>query len=209
MSANFPQEMPKKRRKPVPVDEPAKKLIPLPDDLLPADPVPELYNHQFMNIAGRPQKLGPSEMARFCDELAKHGNRSRAARDVGVSTATIKGYENSNKVFSDAVQMAIESFAGDVEAELIRRAMEGITDYKLDNKGNVVLEIKKYSDRLLELLTKRHHAEYGERNTLDVNVKGGLLVLNAETENPDEWKNRHNENEKPAPTTIDVESSEA
>ena len=187
----------------------------MPDDLLPVDPIPALYNHQFMDIAGRPQRLGSHEMAKFCDELAKHGNRSRAARDVGVSSATIKRYENENKVFSDAIQMAIESFAGDVEAELIRRAMEGVTDYKLDNKGNIVLEIKKYSDRLLELLTKRHHAEYGDRSTLDVNVKGGLLVLNAEVENPDEWKNRHNqpENEQPnqesAPPTIDIESSEA
>lgn len=214
MSPTFPREMPK-RRKPPAIDAPRKVHTELPDTLPPVEPMPELYNHQFMDIAGRKQHLTTIDQANFCTELAKHGNKSRAALAIGHTPATIHRYQNDYKQFADGIQLAMEAFAGDVEAELIRRAVHGIDDVKLDNKGNIALTVKKFSDRLLELLTKRHHPEYGDRSTLDVNVKGGLLVLNAETDTPDEWKNRHNQPEPKrsqdaidTPAPIDVESSE-
>ena len=149
------------------------------------------YVDAFLPLVGSTLVFTPEKRSKFCDELAGCGNMARAAMACGVTTTTVRQHMQDDRTFADAVQLAKDAFASDVEAELVRRAMEGITDYKLDNKGNIVLKIKKYSDRLLELLIKKTNPEYADKSQLDVNVKGGLLVLTATKENADEWKERH------------------
>lgn len=46
-------------------------------------------------------------------------------------------------------------------------------------KGDCVGYVRKFSDRMLELQAKRYVPEYRDRSAVDVNVAGGVLVVNS------------------------------
>lgn len=104
-----------------------------------------------------------------------------------------------------------------------------VMDVALDEEGNVIYEdyedpktgeieqrpklipvvIRKFSDRLLELQAKRFESEYRDKQTIDLNTGGGVLVAPAEM-TPEEWIAREEEENKKRlapPMTIEGEAT--
>ena len=87
-------------------------------------------------------------------------------------------------------------YADSLTDEMHRRGVEGIQkavfhEGKRVDKGNVL----QYDSVLLQMLVKRHCPEFRERNVLDMNVSGGVLVVNAPDTDPEKWKARFNKDE--------------
>jgi hypothetical protein len=78
--------------------------------------------------------------------------------------------------FAQAWGDAIEQFHDSLEDVGRERAVDGVLSKVIeDNDGKVVGEIRRYSDRLLELLLKRRRPEIYDplRRILNVNRKSG------------------------------------
>lgn len=83
-------------------------------------------------------------------------------------------------------QEALELYREKISMVVHSRATNGWLE-PVFYKGTLAGHIRKFSDRLLELQAKRHVPEYRERGALDVNVSGGVLVVNSSDINKEKW----------------------
>lgn len=106
------------------------------------------------------------KLARFLEVWGTHGNKVRAARTAKVSLRTVNRHLKSDPVFAAAYQ-EIYDIGGDIiEAEMFRRAIEGVKEPVFQG-GKKVGTITKYSDSLLsKMASGRLKATYG--NTVEL-----------------------------------------
>lgn len=112
-----------------------------------------------------------------------------AARDVGyTSTAFLRKIKRDDEDFSEAWDEAIEAAGDLIEAEVYRRAVHGVME-PVYFKGKISGYILKYSDRLAELLLKRHRPEYRDRGLGgEMNINVGVAVMPSRAASDGEWE---------------------
>ena len=93
--------------------------------------------------------------ARFLVALETTGVVRVAAEASGVSRATLYRWREEDPEFATSWDRAIDSAADALEAEARRRGVEG-WDEPVFHQGVQVATIRRYSDRMLELLLKAH-----------------------------------------------------
>lgn len=113
-----------------------------------------------------------------------------------VANALNPDHSNYDPDFAVAVEAAKWEFTEGLERAAYERAVTGV-DEPVYYEGKVVGTVKRYSDRLLAMLLKKHDPEYRE-NKPGVNVaSGGVLVIQAKTDQtPEDWADEYN---KPKP----------
>lgn len=127
-------------------------------------------------MPGSHQPFTAERKAEFLEHFRASGLHHHAAEAVQVAGSTVHTHYKTDPAFREAYDQAKEYFADSVEKEALRRGMEGwIEKPVVDKDGNVVGQVHKYSDRLLELALKRHRPEYGEK--VDVRVSGGVILI--------------------------------
>lgn len=102
---------------------------------------------------------------RFLKALALSGNVTRAAREAGVRRAVMLARQAAEPDFAARMAEARDEAIDLLEAEARRRALDGVEEpiirggefLRLDD-GSIAV-IRRYSDRLLELLLKAHRPE--------------------------------------------------
>lgn len=136
-------------------------------------------------------KFGDAAKQKFIEIYRNTGRWNYSAEAAGVSGQTVKEHMKSDEEFRLAVEEAKALYADSIEKEIQRRGVEGWEEPVFNYKdGSVLGVVRKFSDRMLEMLAKRHIAEYRERTTGDVNV-GGVLVVNAPPLSAEEWSEKH------------------
>lgn len=148
-----------------------------------------------------PYKFRDEVRARFMKALAETGRIYHAADVAGVSVSYIYQRRKIDEVLDAEIEAAMGRYRDAVEAEIHRRAIEGVVekkyhqglpilDYELDENGAPVLDengkpkivgqamVRRYSDQLLLAHARKHIPEYNERRSMDVAVSGleGLLA---------------------------------
>ena len=124
-------------------------------------------------------RLTPGKVKTLLRELEKTGNLTAAAAKIDVTPQAIYKKMQTDKLLADAIEVARNKSARDIESELRRRGIEGVEEDVWHN-GEVVGTKVRYSDRLLELLAKGNIPKYGkleERFGVQVNI-GGDSVKN-------------------------------
>lgn len=124
-----------------------------------------------------PTRFTPDLRQKFLEILADTGRYAHAARDVGISAGHANSMRNPLHVsydpdFASACEDAMELYRDKVDQEVARRGVEG-WDEAVYGKDGYVGDVRKYSDRLLELHAKRHIREYGARLELSGQVGSG------------------------------------
>ena len=110
----------------------------------------------------------------FIRAFAITGIVTYSAEAAGIARNTHYDWMAEDKTYKLAVEDAAEQAADRVEAEILRRAIQGI-DKPIFYKGKVVKTIKEYSDLLLIFWAKATRP--GKfREQYDMNIKGGLNV---------------------------------
>jgi hypothetical protein len=160
------------------------------------------------NVTPKPingTKMTPENKRLYCQRLAETGMRTVACGFIGVRQNTVMNHIAADPDFAQAVEDAMACFRDKLEAEAIRRAYGGheklvlfkgelIVDPRkpMDDEGNPnYLTEKVFSDRLMELVLKRHIPEYRERSTIDANISGGVLVIPSTAASPASWEEEH------------------
>jgi predicted HTH domain antitoxin len=125
--------------------------------------------------------------SRFVELLASYGVKHKCAKAVGVCAYTVTLHEKKDQEFAEAVELAMEVFRDSIEETIIDRAIHGWRE-PMVSAGHIVGYVTKFDNRLLELLAKRHIHAYRDKQQLDVNVSGGVLVAPAPAQSVEEWR---------------------
>jgi hypothetical protein len=124
-------------------------------------------------------KLTPAVKELYCKELARTGLHLRSCEVIGISTQTISVHRRTDAQFDEACIQALQQHRELIEAEIKRRAIDGVEEpvYGKGNDSGVPIgHIRRYSDQLLALYAKRHIKEYRDSIKADQRVTGSLEV---------------------------------
>lgn len=122
-----------------------------------------------------PTKLTKAKLEAYLDELAETGLLVKSADALGLHPHTVWERRKADPDFQLCVDMALERYADKLRAEVHRRGVEGWVERGLfDKDGNHLGDVRKFSDRLLELHAKRLDPSYRENIKVDASVDGKL-----------------------------------
>ena len=96
-----------------------------------------------------------------------------------MSQNCVRNHLNNDPAFAEAYEEAYTYFKDALEAEMLRRAVQGWKEPVVGgkDKDEVVTHVQKFDSQLLQLALKRHIPEYREKYQVDANVSGGVLVV--------------------------------
>lgn len=124
-----------------------------------------------------PDKWGPEMQDAFCDELAKHGVIIGACDAVGISYCWMNQTRKKDSDFDDKVKESLKRYHLALRKAAHQRAVDGIVERPIvDGEGNIIGEVRKFSDSLLLALLKRTDEGFKERVSLDGKVKTDSTV---------------------------------
>lgn len=136
----------------------------------------------------------------FLTTFADTGRVMQSAAEAGICDQTVRELAKRDKDFAIAYEAARQFYCEKIEKEIHRRAIDGWEDWK--TVAGVAQKVTRFSDRLLELLAKRHIPEYRD-SQVDINVnQGGVLVVGAPAKDTREWTDRYGNAQSPDPIDI-------
>ena len=145
--------------------------------------LPDNRTKTFMNksvVAQR--KFDDKAAARFLAFYATTGRKAASANAAGITYGCVRYWEVNDDNFGELVLDAHQCWLESLEREAFRRGVEGVLEPVVAGKDpEIVTYVRKYSDKLLELLMRKADPTgYGNRGTdVNVNVKTGVLVAPA------------------------------
>ena len=148
----------------------------------------------------------------YLNELRTHGQKHLAAEAAGVSQGIVQAYKKNSdpdKTFTQAEALCLalrsESLVRRLESEFV----DGLMEPKIDKEGNLIywnkptgklnpdgtdvtirvpLFIRKVESAARLRVLERHDPAYREHKEVDVNSKGGVLVVPAPASNLADWE---------------------
>jgi len=133
----------------------------------------------------------PEILERFLSLVETTGLICLPALEVGLSYRTINQLMRRVPEFGAAVEEAQEAYADRLEEKALR---VGDPDRgwlePVYHKGDVVGQVRRFSERMMELTLKKHRPEYRDKLSIDATVKGGVLLVSATASSPEEWRKK-------------------
>lgn len=119
-----------------------------------------------------------TELQTYLDELAVHGNVSKAARAAGMRLKTVLQYRKADEQFAEAEELAQQEAADALEWAARERAVNGVEEQRYDKDGNLIATRTVYSDSLLTLLLKGAKPDkYADRSKSEISNPDGSMQL--------------------------------
>lgn len=134
-------------------------------------------------------RFGPEAQARFLLSVARTGQLTASAVAVGVARDTVRLLRKADKAFDEQVEQALDQYRDWIDAEIRRRGVEGVVE-PIFYQGHLVGWIQKFSDQLAIAHAKAHDPRYRDRASVDVTMKGGVMVVPSAPTNPADWQTR-------------------
>ena len=136
-------------------------------------------------------ELGKKKRKMFLEILSQTGRVTEAARAVGyTSTNYLHTLRREDETFAEQWDAAIQAAKDVLEAEAIRRGVDGVMEPTY-YKGEVVGYTLKYSDTLLMFVLKKLDPSYRDTGGAGgVNVNFGVAIMPMQAKDDDAWENR-------------------
>lgn len=122
----------------------------------------------------KPKKLTLKAMEDFCIVLSQTGSVTQAADHIGVSRPRLYEKKKEDPWFSEQWDEARERAGDALKTEARRRAL-GWDEERFDADGNVYT-IRKYSDKMLELMLKAVYP-YEFRDRVDPTANAQTIII--------------------------------
>lgn len=103
--------------------------------------------------------------ATFLSVFRQTANVSEAARAAAIARRTAYDWRDADPDFAAAWAEAEQEAVDRIEREALRRAVEG-WDEPVWHQGQQCGVVRKYSDRMLEILLKGHRPKFSERHVI-------------------------------------------
>lgn len=105
---------------------------------------------------------------KFLHELAESGSVTKAAKAADVARQTVYEWREADAAFAAAWDQAIEIATDALEEEARRRAKDGWEEPVFTKDGENCGTIRRYSDRLMEVLLRAHRPQkFREKVTVE------------------------------------------
>lgn len=149
--------------------------------------------------------LTPKHVETYLETLRETGRKYDSAAAAGMSFAWIRKLRRDPE-FCEWEEESMEAYRDSIQKEAHRRAVTGWDEPIIGgkDKDTVVTTVRRYSDRLLELLLKRHIPEFREKWEGEVKVTGGVLVAPVSPATTDDWMKKYGGPQLPAEPGRDI-----
>lgn len=159
----------------------------------------------------RATKFDDDRRSIFLEHLSKTGRWYESAKAADISYQCVRDTMAGDDYFTELTKLAEGEYKNMLHAEAQRRAVEG-TEEPVFYEGEIVGHKLKFSDRLLEIMLKRHDPAFRDNLTvsggIDIQV-GVLAVTGGGTKKTDEeWAEQHG-GEKSERESLPMVDSEA
>lgn len=134
--------------------------------------------------------IEPEQAAKLFEELAHTGRVAQSCKAVGVSKTRVQEQKGNDPDFAAKYQEALELYSEKLEQEAERRGHDGV-DEPVYHKGEIQGTVKRFSDRLLELLMKKNNPQFRESVKVDAAISGGVLLVTSPEKDPEKWRQKH------------------
>lgn len=138
-------------------------------------------------------KFDDEAKARFLAVYARWGRMGEAASAAGVSSQTVRKALEEDEDFAEAMLIQEEEYKEKLIAHHQDLVFNGVEKNRYDKDGNLIETSRDYPIRLIELELKKHDKAYRDKQELEINHKGGVLVAPAEVGSVDDWEKRFGE----------------
>lgn len=155
-------------------------------------PVYRRYTDAVEKVRKGHVEFTPDRKDQFLTAFAETGLQALSAQLAGVSVQTIVNHRKNDKIFAEAYDDAHGQYCDSLVHEMARRGQYGIDEPLVFQGKKTGHYIRRYSDRLLERLAEAKVPGFGRKTEVDVNVKGGVLLIPASAPDPEEWEQRYN-----------------
>jgi hypothetical protein len=135
-------------------------------------------------------KFDDAAKAVFLEEYRKWGRMGESSAAAGVSPQCVREHMEKDDDFAKAVLVCEEEYKDKLIGHHQDLVFNGTVKQTFDRNGNLVSEETIYPIRLIELELKKHDSGYREKQEMNVNHSGGVLVAPAEMESIDDWQKR-------------------
>lgn len=148
----------------------------------------------------------------FLEEVRRTGLIATSARAIGTNSLRIKSECEIDKEFAVEFQEALLGYAESTQAELHRRAVDGVKE-TVYFQGSPCGEKTNYSDALLTTLVKAKSSEFREKIAVDTTIHGGVLLTLPPAKSQEAWLESTKPAQLPAPENkendiIDIPTSD-
>jgi len=126
----------------------------------------------------------------FLREFAKWGRMGEAAAAAGVGTLTVRRHMEEDEEFAEAFLMQEQEYQDKLIGHHQNLLFNGTKKKSYDRNGNLVSEETIYPIRLIELELKKHDKGYRDKQEVEINHTGGVMVVPAEMADVDDWEKR-------------------
>lgn len=158
------------------------------DRLLPVPAVIDQEHWDLLRLAGT---LDEKRKHIFLRVLAETGSSKLACQSAGYrNMAAINRALKNDAAFAEAYDEAVAAAGEFIEAEAVRRGMQGVKK-AVYYKGNIVGYETVYSDSILALLLKASKPDkYADRSKQEasLNVRIGIAVVPGTVKNAKDWE---------------------
>lgn len=149
------------------------------------NPVADTTNWRRQLMVSR-LKFDDEQKEIYLRELAEHGRKGDASKAAGVSLQCTRNHIKNDPDFAEAALQAEEQYRDKIVGHAGKLLYEGIEVKRYNKDGDLIEERRDYPIRLIELELKRVEPGYRDKQTIDVNSGGGVLVAPADM-TPAEW----------------------
>ena len=122
----------------------------------------------------------------FLKEYAQHGQKRKAADAAGVVVQTVRNHVENDSDFALMCEEAYETYRDRVVTHHQSLLLEGTTRRRWTAKGDLIEEIQEYPIPLILAELKRVDPQYRDKQTIDLNTSGGVMVAPAD-QSPEQW----------------------
>jgi len=129
--------------------------------------------------AQRKHRIKFDDMAkkRYLEALKETGRKWFAEQAAGVARSTVETHLENDPEFADAFEDAIAEYSAPKIVQIEKEACEGHEDKYYDAEGNLVRERRVFETRLREKFLERYEHEYRQKSEVDVNARGGCVII--------------------------------
>lgn len=143
------------------------------------------------------QRMTDEQKGEFLVRYSEWGRLAESAAYAGVSPGTIKKELAEDTDFSDAFLLAEAAYKDRLISHHQNLLFNGTQKDSYDRNGNLVSSETIYPIRLIELELKKHDKGYRDKQEVEVNHTGGVLVVPGEVGSVEDWSKRFGVQDSP------------
>ena len=144
-------------------------------------------NHEnWREFYGATTKFDDERKGVYLRALDLTGRKGLAAKAADVSMQTVRDHIERVPDFAKAVESVLENRSQRIVERLEQQFIEGHFEPIVNKDGEVIGERKKLETQARIKVVQRHEKEYRDKQEIDLNQTGGVLVVH-EQENVEDW----------------------